>query len=82
MDERETINLNPRSGCAPFIAHFAMSGALGSATASITQRGKIATWTEIHLSHSKRKERVLNGAQSIAGEPKMKVFDRATCLKE
>ena len=33
----------------------------------------------IVVPHSKRKERVLNGAQSIEGEPKVKRHDRATC---
>ena len=31
------------------------------------------------LSHSKRKERVLNGARSIEGELSVKELDRATC---
>jgi len=36
---------------------------------------------EIVVSHSKRKERVLNGAQSIEGEPRVEIHDRATCPK-
>jgi hypothetical protein len=35
----------------------------------------------IEVSHSKRKERVLNGAQSIEEEPRVKRHDRATCPK-
>ena len=33
----------------------------------------------IVVSHSKLKERVLDGAQSIEGEPRVKNHDRATC---
>ena len=32
------------------------------------------------VSHSKRKERVLNGTQFIGGEPRVRRLDRATCL--
>lgn len=36
----------------------------------------------IVVPHSKRKERVLNGAQSIEGEPRVKRHDRANCHRE
>jgi len=37
---------------------------------------------KIVVSHSKRKERVLNGAQFIGGEPRVRRLDRAACLSQ